>query len=85
VLGLVFAGSLTLGRKTVSVFDEPVLYAAVLTVLCGQLFTVLEVVWWPLGFNWLEHLSYAVAGVLFVLGVWRLTHRNGRDREEGHG
>jgi len=44
------------------------LYIGFIFILCGYLFTVIEGVIWLEFFNLLEHLCYAISGILFAAG-----------------
>lgn len=47
-------------------------YAAFGAMLCAYTTTILEGYFWQDIFNLVEHLSLAVAGILFALGCWYL-------------
>lgn len=57
-------------------------YAAFGTMLCAYTTTILEGFFWPTFFNRVEHFSLAVAGILFALGAWQLSH-NGKTDTNG--
>lgn len=50
------------------------LYLSFGLVLVAYVFTVAEGVLWHDGFNVLEHLSEALAGLGFLAYAWRLSH-----------
>jgi len=50
----------------------PLLFAGLFAVLAAYVFTVAEGFVWNVGFNLLEHLALALAGVFFGLGTRRL-------------
>ncbi|MCJ7616190.1 MAG: hypothetical protein MUO43_06595 [Desulfobacterales bacterium] len=50
----------------------PLLYIGFIFMLCGYLFTVIEGVIWYKFFNLLEHLCYAVSGILFAAGCFSI-------------
>ncbi len=45
-------------------------YAGFFAIAAGSFFTVVEGVMWEDSFNLLEHLSYMLGGVFFMLGCW---------------
>jgi hypothetical protein len=49
-----------------------IVYAAFAALLLAYVFTVVEGVVWRQGFNFLEHLAYAAAGLLFLAYVFLL-------------
>jgi len=76
-VSLALVGSLGFLRKIIHLPRMPVIYAAMFTFLGGHLFTVVEGAFpaKSLGyasFNLLEHICYAVSGVLFAVGCWTL-------------
>ncbi|MHC4715653.1 MAG: hypothetical protein ACYS5V_01670 [Planctomycetota bacterium] len=54
----------------------PLIYAGIVLVVCAQVLTVAEGVVWPSVLNPLEHVCYALAGVAFAAGIWRLARRS---------
>ncbi len=42
-------------------------------VLSANFFTVIEGIFWQEGFNFLEHLSYALAGLSFTYSSWKFS------------
>ncbi|NTU71479.1 MAG: hypothetical protein HGB10_06635 [Coriobacteriia bacterium] len=63
-------------RRTKIVLPAAV-YAAFAAMICGYTFTILEGFWLSDVFNLLEHASYAVAGVAFLVGIVRLRRSMG--------
>jgi len=47
-------------------------YAGFFLIVAASIFTVAEGVLWGDALNFLEHLSYPLAGLAFTLGAWRL-------------
>ena len=52
-------------------------YAALALIVSSNIFTVVEGVVWQAGFNFLEHLSYLLAGVFFLYGCRNLKGKSG--------
>ena len=48
------------------------IFLAFLSILAANFFTVVEGVGWQDFFNFLEHLSYAIAGLIFAGACWSL-------------
>lgn len=57
---------LVLLARRVALPHAGIVYTAFAFLLLAYVFTVVEGVVWHRGFNFLEHLSYAVAGLLFL-------------------
>lgn len=53
----------------------PLIYAAIFTLMAGHLFTVIEDIAFFGLFNVLEHVCYALSGLLFAAGCWLLARR----------
>ena len=52
-------------------------------MLCGYLFTVIEGIIWHVFFNLIEHLCYALSGISFLAGCWRIsTHSTAEQGKE---
>ena len=51
------------------------IFLAFLCILAANLFTVVEGFGWQGVFNFLEHFSYAIAGLLFAGVCWSLSRR----------
>ena len=47
-------------------------YAAFSAMLCAYITTILEGFFWHDIFNLIEHISLAIAGILFAIGCWYL-------------
>jgi hypothetical protein len=58
-------------------------YAAFGAMLCAYTTTILEGYFWGAFFNLIEHLSLAVAGILFAIGCWYLSHNEKTDKNGG--
>jgi high-affinity Fe2+/Pb2+ permease len=58
------------------------LIGAVVSALGAATFTVVEDIGWGDFFNLLEHVSYALTGVLLGVGCWRLALWSRREEEE---
>lgn len=59
-------------------------YLGFFAIIFAYIFTVVEGIIWKDFFNFLEHLSYAVAGLVFALGsfsIYRLS-KIGKDKSE---
>ena len=53
----------------------PILYGGVVLLFFAQVFTVAEDIAWAPVFNVLEHVCYALSGLLFAAGCWLLARR----------
>jgi high-affinity Fe2+/Pb2+ permease len=58
-------------------------YAAFGAMLCAYTSTILEGFFWGRFFNLVEHFSLAVAGILFAIGCWHLSHNGKMDKNGG--
>ena len=56
-------------------------YAAFGAMLCAYTTTILEGFFWGSFFNLIEHLSLALAGILFAIACWRLGHNGKMDHK----
>lgn len=56
-------------------------YVGFFAVIAASFFTVIEGAIWEDFFNFLEHLSYVIAGAAFVLGCRELSLNEGYDEE----
>ncbi len=56
-------------------------YLGFFSIAAASLFTVIEGVLWKDFFNFLEHLSYTIAGISFIVGCRTLMKQSKFDRE----
>jgi len=76
-VAVAFVASTAFLHRVIHLPRLPILYTAIFTLMGGHLFTVVEgfsapgTLWYEL-FNVLEHISYALSGVLFAVGCWAL-------------
>jgi hypothetical protein len=56
------------------------MYVGVGFMIGATVFTVVEGIAWAGGFNVLEHVCYALAGVSFAVACWRLVRTEVADR-----
>jgi hypothetical protein len=56
-----------------------VIYTGFFFIIAGYIFTVVEGIFWHKLFNILEHLSYALAGLSFAVGLRRLSGWQGKE------
>ena len=78
-VAIAFIGSMAFLHRVIRLPRLPILYAAILTLMGGHCFTVVEgfsapgTLWYE-SFNILEHVCYALSGVLFAVGCWFLVY-----------
>ena len=57
-------------------------YAAFFAMLCAYITTILEGFFWHNIFNLIEHISLAIAGILFAIGCWYLGQSVDEDKSK---
>ncbi|MEW6067942.1 MAG: hypothetical protein AB1610_06600 [Nitrospirota bacterium] len=60
------------------------IYAGFFFVLSGRLFSLVEHVAYHDFFNMIEHLSYALAGMLFAAGCWEIVRNPYSGKQKSH-
>ena len=81
ILTIIFALSMAILYRAERLPRLPLIYWAVALVVAAILFTVAEGLLWYSLFNALEHVCYALAGVLFAVACWRLARPGAGDGE----
>ena len=82
IVAVAFVVSLAFLRNVIRLPRIPLIYAAIFSLMGGHLFTVAEDVIWPDLFNILEHVCYALSGVLFAVGCWQLARHSGGEEQK---
>jgi len=72
IVAAAFVLSIAFLHRVIRLPRLPLIYAAIFILMGGHLFTVLEGVGWYAFFDILEHVCYALSGVLFAAGCWSL-------------
>lgn len=82
--GFAFLGAMLFLARQGRLPRLPRLYTGVLLLFGAQVFTVAEGIVWAGLFDVLEHVCYALGGVFFAAGTWRLA-RGSQTARGGHG
>ena len=74
VLGILAVRMLFFYLQDVTFHNSKLFKAGFFSILLSYVFTVVEDIWLQPVFNFLEHLGYAVSGVLFTIALWKKTY-----------